>query len=104
MVRYFLIAAVAAFLLAGPVKAFAAGDQEAGDGIIGTVMEVEGKATVTPAGQKTAKPLAVKDPLHMKDVISTSAITQSAPALDIGLDITEMPNVPKGGGRYPAAE
>ena len=38
------------------------------------------------------------------DLISTSAITQSAPALDIALDVTEQPNVPKGGGRYPAAE
>ena len=38
------------------------------------------------------------------DLVSTSAITQSAPALDIGLDLTERPNGPKGGGRYPAAE
>lgn len=38
------------------------------------------------------------------DLISTSTITQSAPALDIGLDLMEQPNVPKGGGRYPAAK
>ena len=38
------------------------------------------------------------------DLASTSVITQSAPALDIALDLLEQPNGPKGGGRYPAAE
>ena len=33
------------------------------------------------------------------DLISTSAITQSAPALDIALDLLQQPNVPQGGGR-----
>ncbi|MEZ0226598.1 MAG: FecR domain-containing protein [Alphaproteobacteria bacterium] len=72
MVRYLFIAALAAFLFSGPVNALAADEQQAGDGIIGTIMEVEGKATVTPAG-KAAKPLAVKDSIHMKDVISAGA-------------------------------
>ncbi|TAL40030.1 MAG: hypothetical protein EPN97_01235 [Alphaproteobacteria bacterium] len=73
MVRYLLIAAVAAFLLSGPAAAFAADEQQDGEGIIGTVMEVEGKATVTPAGEKTTKALAVKDSIHMKDVITAGA-------------------------------
>lgn len=33
------------------------------------------------------------------DLISTSVITQSAPAFDIALDVTEQPSVPEGGGR-----
>jgi hypothetical protein len=73
MIRYFFIAAMTAFLLSGPGPAFAADEQQAGEGIIGTIMEVEGKATLTPAGEKAAKALAVKDPVHMKDVISTGA-------------------------------
>lgn len=72
MVRHLFIAALAAFLFSG-ATAFAAEEPQAGDGVIGTIMEVEGTATVTLAGQKTAKPLAVKDSIHMKDVVSTGA-------------------------------
>jgi hypothetical protein len=36
-------------------------------------MEVEGAATVTPAGSKDAKPLALKDSIHMNDVIEAGA-------------------------------
>lgn len=87
MVRYLLITALAAFLFSGTAKAFAADEQQAGDGVIGTIMEVEGKATVTPAGQKTVKALAVKDSIHMKDVIST---TEKSRVLILFIDNTQF--------------
>jgi hypothetical protein len=40
------------------------------DGVIGTILEVEGTATLTPDGG-TATAAAVNSPVHMKDVIAT---------------------------------
>jgi hypothetical protein len=77
MLRYAFIAAFAVFMFFSMTRAFAADAAPAADskaeGIIGTIMEVEGKASVIPAGQKAAKPLALKDSIHMNDVIETGA-------------------------------
>lgn len=73
MFRYFLIAALAVFLVTFASHAFAATAQQKPEGIIGTIMEVEGSASVTPAATKVARPLALKDSIHMNDVIVTNA-------------------------------
>lgn len=75
MFRHFVIAALAVLVLFFASQAFAAdkpADQQKPEGIIGTIMEVEGKATLTLAGGKTSRPLALKDSLHMNDVIVTA--------------------------------
>jgi len=69
----FGIAALALLLLAHPaLAATAATTADAGTGIIGTILEVEGTGTVTPPG-KAAIAAAIKTPVHMKDVIATGA-------------------------------
>jgi len=60
-----------------------------------TLVEISGGVTLENAGDYAATGA---------DLLSTSVITQSAPALDIGLDLAPRANVPKGGRRYPAAE
>jgi hypothetical protein len=72
MIRHLVIAALAVLaVFFVTTQAFA--DDKKPEGIIGTIMEVEGTATVTPAGEKAAKPLAVKDSIHMNDVIEAGA-------------------------------
>jgi nicotinate-nucleotide pyrophosphorylase (carboxylating) len=53
-----------------------------------TLVEVSGAVTLENVAEYAASGA---------DLISTSVITQSAPALDIGLDLMEQPNVPHGG-------
>ena len=71
MFRHLVIAALAVLVIFFTTSAFAA-DAQKPEGIIGTIMEVEGKATVTPAGTTTPRPLALKDSIHMNDVILTA--------------------------------
>ena len=66
MFRNFLFFA-AVFLFLANSRAYAAAD--AGDGAIGTILEVEGSATVTTTKGTVAA--AIKTPIHMHDVIST---------------------------------
>ncbi len=61
-----LRAMVLAVFLLLPLKAFA------DDGVIATVMEVEGSATITPADGK-AHPAALNDTLGINDEVSTGA-------------------------------
>ena len=55
-----------------------------------TLVEVSGGVTLENVAEYAASGA---------DLISTSVITQSAPALDIGLDLMEQPNAPEGDGR-----
>lgn len=70
MFRYLLVAALAVFIFSITPHAFAA-DAQKPEGIIGTIMEVEGSATITPVGAKAGRALALKDSIHMNDVITT---------------------------------
>lgn len=81
MFRTFLPALAALFLLL-PAPAQAA---DAGDGVIGTILEVEGSATVA-RGKQTVK-AAVKTPLHMKDVVTTG---EKSRVFILFIDDTEM--------------
>ena len=58
----------AAFLLIAPV-AFAAEN----DGVIGTILEIEGSATVTPENGATPVAAALDTPLHLNDTVQTGA-------------------------------
>lgn len=64
----FALTAFALLLAAAP--AFAATAADAGSGIIGTILEVEGAGTVTAPG-KSPVAAAIKTPVHMKDIIAT---------------------------------
>lgn len=44
--------------------------EDAGEGIIGTILEVEGAGTVTPQGKGAVK-AAIKTPVHMNDLVAT---------------------------------
>jgi hypothetical protein len=66
--RHVVLAFTALFLLFTPLMARAA--QNAGDGTIGTVIEVEGTATITPKGKPAVK-AARGTRLHMNDTIAT---------------------------------
>ncbi len=67
MPKFMFIPLLAFFLLAGPAAARA----EEEPGIIGTILAVEGKATVTHDGTKTAA--AAKMYIYQKDLIETAA-------------------------------
>ncbi len=77
MLRSFLFI----FLLLAAVPAFAA-DQD----MIGTIMEVEGSAQLTPSGGK-ATPARVNDPVHLNDLLSTGSASR---ALVLFIDDTEI--------------
>jgi hypothetical protein len=55
-----------------PLPAFAAGQALEDDGVVGTILEVEGSGTVTPPGG-TATPAAVNTPVHLNDTVQTGA-------------------------------
>ncbi|MFH1157822.1 MAG: FecR domain-containing protein [Pseudomonadota bacterium] len=68
MARFFFpVFAAILFLTATP--AFA-GEEK---GVIGTVMEVEGTATIVAAGSSAAVPAAIGSTIHQSDVIETAA-------------------------------
>ncbi len=69
MFKVLAIAAMAVCVIFFSAAAHAA-DQKP-EGVVGTIMDVEGTATVTPDGQTAAKSLALKDPIHMNDAIAT---------------------------------
>ena len=68
MVRHYIVFVAAFFALLIAVPAFA----QTNDGIIGTVLEVEGSGSVTPAGGSEATPAAVNMPVHLNDVVQTA--------------------------------
>jgi hypothetical protein len=60
----FIAAAVVSLMLASPARA--------ADGVVGTILEVEGSATVTPESGAAA-PAAVNAQLHLDDTVQTQA-------------------------------
>src|SRR4051812_15850115 len=66
MVRSLVVFALAFLFL--PLPAFAAGD----DGIVGTILEVEGSGTVTTQDGR-AVPAAIDTPVHLHDTVQTEA-------------------------------
>ncbi len=56
------------------------------DGVIGTVMEIEGTATIGPEGQEPAA-VAVNTPVHLSDIVETGA---GAKLFVLFIDNTEM--------------
>ncbi len=70
MLKYFAVL-VLSLCVFFPQAAFAAAD----DGVIGTILEVEGSATVTPEGGQPAA-AAVNAPVHLNDVVKTAAASR----------------------------
>jgi hypothetical protein len=66
MLKHFVVLSLLAVLLLGGMPARA--DE---DGAIGTILEIEGKASIIPAGGKDKLPATAKMHIHMGDVVET---------------------------------
>jgi hypothetical protein len=66
MLKYLAVSLLAFLLLGGVPAAYA------DDGIVGTVLKVEGSATLTLAGQKNTVPAKAQTHIHMHDILATS--------------------------------
>jgi hypothetical protein len=85
MVRFFAAAAFAAFFMSALLSSSPVRAAEAA--VIGTIMEVEGDATILRDGQKAPVKAAVKDSLHLNDVVETGP---GARAFVLFIDDTQM--------------
>jgi hypothetical protein len=66
MLKHFTIFIISFFAFLMPLPAFA----QVNDGVIGTILELEGSASVTPAGGQ-ASAAAINMPVHLNDMVQT---------------------------------
>lgn len=84
MLNYIVIPVFAVLMLAGVQQSFAATAEEP---VIGTILKVQGKVTLRPAGRKDSFPAKAKTEVRMHDVIETAG---KARALILFIDNTQM--------------